>query len=87
MNRWQERLAEVIQSVPHEEHAQTGSRGPLNTSQWDLIARVHERLIDELDSAKIQALGRQEAREAVEAAARKRLHRTKGHHRENIAQV
>ena len=70
MNRWQERLAEVIQSVPHEEHAAARSRAPLSPSQWGLIARVHERLIDDLDSAKIQALGQEEAREAVEAAAR-----------------
>jgi pilus assembly protein CpaF len=73
MNRWQERLAEVIESVPHEEHVQTGSRGPLSTPQWALVTRVHERLIDELDSAKIQTLGREEAREAVEAAARTTL--------------
>jgi len=70
MNRWQERLEAVIQSVPHEEHTEAGSRAPLSTSQWDLIARIHERLIDDLDSAKIQALGREEAREAVEGAAR-----------------
>ncbi len=70
MNRWQERLEAVIQSVPHEEHTEAGSRAPLSTSQWDLIARIHERLIDDLDSAKIQALGREEAREAVEVAAR-----------------
>ncbi len=70
MNRWQERLEAVIQSVPHEEHAAAGSRAPMSTSQWDLVARVHERLIDDLDSAKIQTLGREEAREAVEAAAR-----------------
>ena len=70
MNRWQERLEAVIQSVPHEEHTEAGSRAPLSTSQWDLVARIHERLIDDLDSAKIQALGREEAREAVEATAR-----------------
>jgi pilus assembly protein CpaF len=70
MNRWQERLAEVIQSAPDEEAKAAGSRAALSTSQWDLVARVHERLIDELDSGKIQALGREEAREAVEAAAR-----------------
>jgi len=70
MNRWQERLEAVIQSVPHEEHTEAGSRAPLSTSQWDLIARIHERLIDDLDSVKIQALGREEAREAVEVAAR-----------------
>ena len=70
MNRWQERLEAVIQSVPHEEHTEAGSRAPLSTSQWDLVARIHERLIDDLDSTKIQALGREEAREAVEMAAR-----------------
>jgi pilus assembly protein CpaF len=70
MNGWQERLAEVIQSVSHEEHTEAGSRVLLSTPQWDLVARVHERLIDDLDSAKIQALEREEAREAVEAAAR-----------------
>jgi pilus assembly protein CpaF len=70
MNRWQERLAEVIQSVPDEEATAAASRAALSTSQWDLVARIHERLIDDLDSAKIQALGREEAREAVEAAAR-----------------
>jgi len=70
MNRWQERLEAVIQSVPHEEHTEAGSRAPLSTSQWDLVARIHERLIDDLDSVKIQALGREEAREAVEVAAR-----------------
>jgi len=70
MNRWQERLEAVIQSAPHEELTEAGSRAPLNTSQWDVIARIHERLIDDLDSAKIQALGREEAREAVEATAR-----------------
>jgi len=70
MNRWQERLAEVIQSVPDVQHAAAGSRAPLSASQWQLVARVHERLIDDLDSAKIQALGQEEAREAVEAAAR-----------------
>jgi pilus assembly protein CpaF len=70
MNRWQERLAEVIQSVPDEEATAAGSRAALSTSQWDLVARIHERLIDDLDSAKIQALGREEAREAVETAAR-----------------
>ena len=70
MNRWQERLADVIQSAPREENAQKASRAPLSTSQWDLVARVHERLIDDLDSTRIQALGREEAREAVEVAAR-----------------
>ena len=70
MNRWQERLAEVIQSVPDRQGTAAGSRAPLSTSQWDLVARVHERLIDELDSAKIQTLEREEARESVEAAAK-----------------
>jgi len=70
MNRWQERLAEVIQSVPDRQGTAAGSRAPLSTSQWDLVARVHERLIDELDSVKIQTLEREEARESVEAAAK-----------------
>jgi pilus assembly protein CpaF len=73
MSSWQERLAEVIQSAPHEADPDKGLRAPLSPSQWDLVARVHERLIDELDSAKIQALEREEAREAVEAAARTAL--------------
>jgi pilus assembly protein CpaF len=70
MNRWQERLAEVIQSVPDRQGTAAGSRAPLSASQWDLVARVHERLIDELDSVKIQTLEREEARESVEAAAK-----------------
>lgn len=70
MSRWQERLAEVIQSAPHEEDVDQGSQAPLSAAQWELVARIHERLVDELDSAKIQALGREEAREAVETAAR-----------------
>ena len=70
MNRWQERLAQVIQSVGGEEDAAKRSRAALSPAQWELVARVHERLIEELDSAKIQTLGKEEAREAVEAAAR-----------------
>jgi len=71
MNSWQERLAQVIRSVDGEGHVAT-KRPPaaLGPTQWELVARIHERLIEELDSTKIQTLGREEAREAVEAAAR-----------------
>ena len=70
MDKWQERLAQMIESAPLDEDAPPRAPAPLNPSQWDLVARVHERLIDELDSAKIQTLGLKEAREAVEAAAK-----------------
>ena len=70
MNRLEGRLAQMVQSVSQEEDADQGSRAPLSAPQWDLVARVHERLVEGLDSAKIQALDPKQAREAVEAAAR-----------------
>jgi len=70
MNRWQERLAELTQSGRAEESGPERVSPPLTDAQWELVARIHQKLIEELDATKIQKLAPEKSREAVEAAAR-----------------
>jgi len=68
MATWQEKYADRPLFGPV--NGQRALDMALDAGQWDLVFRIHQRLIEELDAATIEKLPPDQAREAVERAAR-----------------
>lgn len=68
MTTWQEKF-KIRAEAPSGDGRQFHEDG-LDQSQWEIVFRVHQRLIEDVDATQIERLPRDAAREAVERAAR-----------------